>query len=76
MKATLDKFTLVNVYGPCEGVPRENFIAWLFSLDFSLDDHWLIIGDFNFYRYADSRNRPGANFEDIETFNEVISYLG
>ena len=75
-KLSLEQFTLVNVYGPCDGIARENFIAWLFSLDFDDEDHWLIIGDFNFYRYSESRNRPGANLADIETFNEVISYLG
>lgn len=75
-KLTLDQFTLVSVYGPCDGIARQNFVAWLFSLDFAIDDLWLIIGDFNFYRYSDSRNKPGANLSDIETFNEVISYLG
>ena len=74
--SSLEEFTLVKVYGPCEGTARENFVAWLFSLDISIDDHWLIIGDFNFFRYSDSRNRPGANLADIETFNEIISYLG
>ena len=71
-----ETFYLVNVYGPCEGVDRENFIAWLYSLDIADDALWLIIGDFNFYRYADSRNRPGANYSDIALFNEVISYQG
>jgi hypothetical protein len=37
---------------------------------------WLFLGDFSFYRYAKSRNRPGANVQDIRTFNGVISYLG
>ena len=75
-KTSLDTFCLVNVYGPCDGIERQNFIAWLFSLDIADDAHWLIIGDFNFYRYAESRNKPGANHSDIETFNEVISYPG
>jgi exonuclease III len=26
-KISSDNFTLVNVYGPCDGIPRENFIA-------------------------------------------------
>jgi exonuclease III len=71
-----EKFTLVNIYGPCEGTARENFVAWLFHLDIPDDSLWILVGDFNFYRYAESRNKPGANFEDIETFNEIISYLG
>jgi exonuclease III len=28
-----ETFVVVNVYGPCEGIARENFVAWLFSLD-------------------------------------------
>ena len=76
VRASVDKFTLVNVYGPCEGVARENFVAWLYSLNIDIEEHWLIIGDFNFYRYSDSRNRPRANLDDIETFNAIISYLG
>ena len=71
-----DEFFLVNVYGPCEGAARENFVAWLFSLPVADDELWLFVGDFNFYRNSDSRNRPGANLTDIATFNEVISYLG
>jgi hypothetical protein len=71
-----ENFTLVNIYGPCEGIPRENFIAWLFHLDIPDDSLWLLIGDFNFYRFLDNHNRPGANLNDMNTFNEVISYLG
>ena len=71
-----DRFTLVNVYGPCSGIERENFVAWLFHLDIPDDALWLLLGDFNFYRYSDSRNRPGTNLSDIALFNEIISFLG
>jgi hypothetical protein len=40
------------------------------------DELWLILGDFNFYRFMENRNRDGANMTDIATFNEIISYLG
>ena len=69
-----DSFYLVNVYGPCEGIARENFIAWLYSLNIEDDALWLLVGDFNFYRYSDSRNRPGANLSDIAMFNDLISF--
>jgi hypothetical protein len=72
----LKVFTIVNVYGPCAGVARENFIAWIFSLHIADDDLWLILGDFNFYRFVEKRNREGGNTTDIAAFNEVISYLG
>jgi hypothetical protein len=71
-----ETFMLVNVYGPCDGVARENFVAWLFHLDISDDALWLLLGDFNFYRFVENRNREGANMSDIATFNEIISYLG
>jgi hypothetical protein len=71
-----DKFFLVNVYGPCDGSAREDFVAWLCHLDIEDEAMWLFVGDFNFYRYAENRNREGANIQDICTFNEVISYLG
>jgi exonuclease III len=74
--ANAETFTLANVYGPCEGIARENFVAWLFHLDIPDDSLWLLVGDFNFYRFSENRNRPGANQEDMETFNEIISYLG
>ena len=41
-----------------------------------MDNLWLLVGDFNFYRSISNRNRDGANISDIETFNEVISYQG
>jgi hypothetical protein len=34
------------------------------------------IGDFNFYRSPEDRNRDGANYIDMETFNAAISHLG
>jgi hypothetical protein len=36
-----DKFVLVNIYGPIEGVDRENFVSWLFHLNTSDEDLWL-----------------------------------
>ena len=71
-----DNFHLANVYGPCECIARENSIAWLFHLDINSDDLWLLVGDFNFYRYSDNRNKVGGNISDMATFNEVINYLG
>jgi hypothetical protein len=36
----------------------------------------LFLGDFNFYRSLEDRNREGGNMQDIIIFNEVISNLG
>lgn len=40
------------------------------------DDLWLLLGDFNFYRSAHNRNKPGGNFNDTMVFNNIISHLG
>jgi len=64
----LEAWTLVLVYGPCR--------QWLHNLDIGDDDLWLLIGDFNFYRTSNNRNRPGGNFNDTLIFNNIISHLG
>jgi hypothetical protein len=35
----------------------------------------MIIGDFNFYRSIEDRNRSGGNLIDMNTFNNVISNI-
>jgi len=34
------------------------------------------MGDFNFYRSLEKRNRAGGNYQDILLFNSSISHLG
>jgi hypothetical protein len=36
----------------------------------------MLMGDFNFYRYAKNRNKAGGNFQDTLIFNNIISHLG
>lgn len=42
----LEVWSLVVVYGPCRQPARDNFVNWLYSLDFEDDDLWLLVGDF------------------------------
>lgn len=51
-------------------------VHWLHDLDISPSALWLFVGDFNFYRYAENRNRDGPDMNDIFIFNEIISFLG
>jgi exonuclease III len=67
---------LVCVYGPCSGLERDTFIQWLHDLDIPLHDNWLLLGDFNFMRSVENRNKHGADMNDIFLFNEIISHLG
>ena len=65
-------WTLVNVYGPCQGVNRVNFINWLMALNIPSNEDWLLVGDFNFIRSPDNRNKPGGSYSDMITFNDFI----
>ena len=67
---------MVSVYGPCEGQPRDDFVNWLYHLSIPSDEHWLLLGDFNFIRSLDNRNQPGGDINGIFLFNEVIGHLG
>ena len=34
-----EKWTLINVYGPCRGPERDDFVKWLHDLDIPLHEH-------------------------------------
>jgi exonuclease III len=65
-------WTLVNIYGPCQGEQRNNFIQWLLALDIPSHEDWLFVGDFNFIRAPDNRNKPGGSINDMIAFNDFI----
>lgn len=44
-KHTSEVWTLVLVYGPCQGPARDDFVQWLYHLDINWDDNWLLLGD-------------------------------
>jgi hypothetical protein len=67
---------LVTVYGPCSGLEIDTFVQWLHDLDIPMHENWLLLGDFNFIRSVDNRNKPGADMNDIFLFNSIISHLG
>jgi exonuclease III len=71
-----ESFTLVSVYGPCQGVLRDNFAQWLYNLHIPTGSNWLLLGDFNFIRAANNRNKPGGDINDMFLFNEIIGHLG
>lgn len=71
-----ETWTLTTVYGPCHGEKRDLFVQWLYDLDVDPESNWMIVGDFNFYRSVEDRNREGANFNDMNIFNSIITNLG
>lgn len=53
-------WTLANIYGPCSGDARITFTNWLYNLDIPSSQDWLLVGDFNYIRAPDNRNKPGG----------------
>ncbi|KAJ1288975.1 hypothetical protein BS78_02G130000 [Paspalum vaginatum] len=54
-------WSLTAVYGPCQGPQRDEFVNWLNALHIEEEENWMFIGDFNFYRSVEDRNRPGCH---------------
>jgi hypothetical protein len=50
-------WTLGNVYGPCSRDQRDDFVQWLFNLNIPPDEDWLLVGDYNFIRSPENRNK-------------------
>ena len=67
---------LTSVYGPCTEQNQSEFINWFRSHNIADTDNWIFLGDFNFYRSLQNRNRPGGNLADTLIFNDAIGHLG
>jgi endonuclease/exonuclease/phosphatase family metal-dependent hydrolase len=39
-------------------------------------ENWILLGDFNFMRSPENRNKDGGNINDMFIFNEIIGHLG
>lgn len=67
---------MVNVYEPCQGLARDEFVSWLYNLQIPDNENWLLLGDFNFIRSTVNKNLPSGDVNDIFIFNEIIGHLG
>ena len=67
---------LTNIYGPCQADKRIEFFDWFSNIQMPDNVDWIILGDFNFIRSREDRNKPGGNVNDMLTFNEAINNLG
>lgn len=67
---------LTNVYGPWVEPARSEFITWFRSHQIADDDNWIFMGDFNFYRSLQNRNKLGGCLADTLIFNDAIGHLG
>ena len=73
---TSETWKLTTVYGPCNDPARSEFVSWFRSHAISDSENWIFLGDFNFYRSLNNRNRPGGNLADTFIFNDAIGHLG
>ena len=71
-----DTWRLSNIYGPCDEPTRSAFINWFRNYEVDENINWLFLGDFNFYKSLENRNRPGGNLGDTLIFNDAIGHLG
>jgi hypothetical protein len=53
------------VYDPCHGERRDQFVQWFYDLQIDMEENWMFVGDFNFYRSSKDRNRGGGNYNDM-----------
>jgi hypothetical protein len=47
-------------------------VQWLFNLNIPPDEDWLLVGDYNFIRSLENKNKPGGNVNDMLLFNDFI----
>ena len=47
-------WSMVTVYGPCQGPRRDEFVQWLYNLQIPPNDNWLLLGDFNFIQLQEN----------------------
>jgi exonuclease III len=71
-KQSAKSWTLVNIYGPCTGDMRDEFVQWMFNLNIPPEEDWLLLGDFNFIRSPCNRNKLGGDISDMLLFNDFI----
>lgn len=68
-------FHLSNIYGPSAPNEKAAFVHWIYNLDYSSFDDWILVGDFYFIRSPKDRNKPGGLVDDMLTFNDIIQHL-
>jgi exonuclease III len=70
------KWILTNIYAPCTPEGKMTFLGWFRNIYIPDDQLWIIMGDFNFIRRPENRNKPGGEINLMLAFNEALSKLG
>ena len=64
-----------NVYGPNSEEGKLEFTTWMTGLNISACKYWMLLGDFNFIRAPENRNKVGGDHNSMMTFNSIIINL-
>ena len=59
---TGERWALSYIYGPVQLQERSNCLEWFRDFEVTNCPNWLVIGDFNYIRYPQDRNRDGGSF--------------
>lgn len=70
------KFNITNVYAPFEDQARQPFFSSLTNLRLNVTGPWMVLGDFNIYRFAHEKNTGQLNQNGMDIFNNWIRDQG
>lgn len=69
------RLALTNVYGPADHAFTDQFLSDLSNVASTINDPWLIIGDFNLTRALSDKNTTSFNTSLASRFNQMIDDL-
>jgi exonuclease III len=67
------KFTLTNVYAPCDQAERSLFFQEMKEITIDTSIPWVLAGDFNIYRYVNEKINSNINWTAMDEFNTWIN---
>jgi exonuclease III len=68
-------FHVTNIYGPADSVEKPTFISWIYNLDATAFDDWILMGDFNLIRPPPPRTKAGQHSNPKVTFIQIRKFL-
>ena len=69
------RLALTNVYGPADHAFTDQFLSDLSNVASTINDPWIIIGDFNLTRAPSDKNTTSFNSSLASRFNQMIDDL-
>ncbi|XP_073355271.1 uncharacterized protein [Aegilops tauschii subsp. strangulata] len=67
-----DSFVLSTVYTPCDEEERDDFFAVMTQTAKQVTGSWIILGDFNMYRFPHEKSQRRKNWALMDRFNSWI----